>query len=187
MKELRRTRWMVCHGVYSMLASSVAKHCSTLVNTSLLTVKNGTKQVGTMHALFAIPQLQCVLSFNTLCDVVSLQSGTSHVINATNQVKRVTGAVSYRNVCTLLSMTVNAATWLSGRVLTQWWHCVGCVEIGRVTGAVSYRNVCTLLSMTVNAATWLSRRVLTQWWHCVGCVEIGRLSRSGCGYESAAW
>ena len=46
---------------------------------------------------------------------------------------------------------------------------------------------CTLLSMTVNAATWLSGRVLTQWWHCVGCVEIGRLSRSGCGYESAAW
>ena len=98
MKELRRTRWMVCHGVYSMLSSSVAKHCSTLVNISLLTVKNGTKQVGTMHALFAIPQLQCVLSFNTVCDVVSLQSGTSHVINATNQVKRVTGAVSYRNV-----------------------------------------------------------------------------------------
>ena len=98
MKELRRTRWMVCHGVYSMLSSSVSKHCSTLVNTSLLTVKNGTKHVGTMHALFAIPQLQCVLSFNTVCDVVSLQSGTSHVINATNQVKRVTGAVSYRNV-----------------------------------------------------------------------------------------
>ena len=33
--------------------------------------------------------------------------------------------------CTLLSMTVNAATWLSRRVLTQCWHCVGCVKIGR--------------------------------------------------------
>ena len=70
--------------------------CSTRFNISLLTVKNGTKQVGTMHALVgAIAQFRCVISFTTVCDVVSLQSGTSHVINATNQVKRVTDAVSY--------------------------------------------------------------------------------------------
>ena len=24
-------------------------------------------------------------------------------------------------------------------------------------------------------------------WYCVGCVDSGRLSRSGCGYDSAAW
>ena len=89
--------------------------------------------MGTMHALFAIPQLQCVLSFTTVCDVVSLQSGTSRVINATNQVKRVTGVVSYRNVLHLLSVTANGATWLSRRVLTQCWYCIGCVEIGRLS------------------------------------------------------
>ena len=94
-KELRRTRWMARHDVYLMFSSSLTKHAQLA---SILTLTNGTKQVGTMHALFVIPQFQCVLSFTTVCDVISLQSGTSHVINDTNHVKRVTGAVSFRNV-----------------------------------------------------------------------------------------
>ena len=98
-----------------MFSSSLMKQCSTGFHIRLLTLTNGTKQVGTRQALFAIPQFQCVLSFTTVGDVISLQSGTSHVINATNQVKRVTCAVSYIKLfCTLLAMTANAATGFRG-------------------------------------------------------------------------
>ena len=100
--------------------------------------------MGTMHALFAYPSSNAF--FHSIQFVMSLACNQEQVMSSTLPIKS----------NELLVLLV--------------------IEI-----------FCTLLSMTVNAAMWLSRRVLTQWWHCVGCVEIGRLSRSGCGYESAAW
>ena len=45
----------------------------------------------------AIPTFQFVISFTTVCDVVSLQSGMIDAINATNEVKGAADTVCYRN------------------------------------------------------------------------------------------
>ena len=50
------------------------------------------------HALLGtIPKFQFVISFTTVCDVVSLQSGTIDVTNATNEIKGAADAVCYGN------------------------------------------------------------------------------------------
>ena len=133
MKELRRTRWMVCYGVYSM---------------SIVIVAN-TAQLSSIH-LYSPSRMElskwerCTLClqypssnafFHSIQFVMSLACNQEQVTSSTLPIKsnELLVLLVIEMFSTLLSMTVNAATWLSRRVLTQWWHCVGCVEIGRLS------------------------------------------------------